>query len=251
MIILTLKLVLTPLLIAVASLVRHRWSGSLGGLIAGLPLTSAPISAFLALEQGPAFAARSATGTLLGVVAMSGFCAVYVLSAKRLSWPLSTALASAACAAIRVAVSLVPQNLAIAAVLAFPTLPARVFIIGQPASDLPVLPPPWWDTPARMVVAAGAVILITAAAEIIGSTWSGLLATLPVFACVMGVFSHRHGGHRAAHGALRGIAVGALGSAAFFLVVGTLVEHVDLVVSYVVAVVFALGVAGLSYAAFS
>ena len=100
-------------------------------------------------------------------------------------------------------------------------------------------------------MAAGAVLLITAAAEIIGPTWSGLLATLPVFACVMGVFSHRHGGHRAAHGVLRGIAVGALGSAAFFLLVGALVEHVDLVVSYVVAMVFSLGVAGLSYKAFS
>ena len=111
MIILTLKLELTPLLIAVASLVQRRWGGPLGGLIAGLPLT-------------------------------------------------------AACAAITVDVSLVPENLALAAAIAFPTLPALVFIIGQPVSDLPVLPPPWWDTPARMVVAAGAVLLNTAAAEI-------------------------------------------------------------------------------------
>ncbi len=248
---LTLKLLLTPLLIAVASLVQHRWGGSLGGLIAGLPLTSAPVSVFLALEQGPAFAARSATGTLLGVVAMSSFCTVYARSAQRLSWPLSTVLAAAACATITIAVSLVPQNLVIAALIAFPALPVLVFITGQPAGDQPVLPPPWWDTPARMVVASGAVILITGVAEIIGPTWSGLLTTLPVFACVMGAFSHHHGGYRAAHGVLRGIAVGALGSAAFFLIIGALVEHMELIVSYSVAVVFSLGAAGLSHKVFS
>jgi hypothetical protein len=145
----------------------------------------------------------------------------------------------------------VPQNAAIAAAIAFPALPVLVLIIGQPAADRPVLPPPWWDTPARMVVAAGAVLLITGGAEILGPTWSGLLTTLPVFACVMGAFSHHHGGYRAAHGVLRGIAVGALGSAAFFLVIGALVEHADLIVSYSVAGVFSLGAAGLSHKVFS
>jgi len=60
----------------------------------GLPLTSAPVSVFIALERGPAFAARSAIGTLLGTVAMSGFCAVYAISARRLSWLPSAMLAS-------------------------------------------------------------------------------------------------------------------------------------------------------------
>ena len=57
---LSLKLVLTPLLIAAASLAQRKWGGLAGGLIAGLPLTSAPVSVFLALEHGPAFAAHAA-----------------------------------------------------------------------------------------------------------------------------------------------------------------------------------------------
>jgi hypothetical protein len=69
-----LKLVLTPLLIAAISLASRRWGPGIGGAIAGLPLTSGPVSVFLALEQGREFTSRSAVGTLLGLVSQAGFC---------------------------------------------------------------------------------------------------------------------------------------------------------------------------------
>lgn len=78
-----LKVTLTPFLIAVASMAQRRWGGAIGGLVAGLPLTSAPVSVFLAVEHGPAFAARAAIGTLLGISAMSAFCACYARAAAR------------------------------------------------------------------------------------------------------------------------------------------------------------------------
>jgi len=68
--VIVLKLVVTPLLIAVATLVARRWGHGVGGWLSGFPLTSAPVSVFLALEQGPAFAAGAAAGTLLGLAAM-------------------------------------------------------------------------------------------------------------------------------------------------------------------------------------
>ena len=61
--ILVLKLVVTPLLISAATLVARRWGPGVGGWLAGFPLTSAPVSVFLALEQGPDFAAGAAVGT--------------------------------------------------------------------------------------------------------------------------------------------------------------------------------------------
>jgi hypothetical protein len=93
--------------------------------------------------------------------------------------------------------------------------------------------------------------LITAAAGFIGPTWSGLLATLPVFAAVMGIFSHRHGGHPAAHAVLRGVSVGAFGAATFFLIVALLLPGVGLFPAYAVAGLAGLGAAGLSHAVFS
>src|SRR5215467_7067551 len=66
-----LKLIVTPLLIAIATFVTRRWGPGVGGWLAGFPLTSAPVSVFLAFEQGPAFAAGAAVGTLLGLAAMA------------------------------------------------------------------------------------------------------------------------------------------------------------------------------------
>ena len=59
-----LKLLLAPLLILLATLAGRRWGPAVGGWLAGLPLTSGPVSLILALEQGPEFAARAALGTL-------------------------------------------------------------------------------------------------------------------------------------------------------------------------------------------
>src|SRR5215475_7256295 len=88
--ILLVKLVVTPVLIAVATLVGRRWGPSVAGWVAGFPLTSGPVSVFLALEQGPGFAAQAAVGTLLGLAAMAGFCLVYSRVAPRAGWPAGT-----------------------------------------------------------------------------------------------------------------------------------------------------------------
>src|SRR3989442_4342774 len=71
------NLVLTPLLIAAVTLAGRRWGPAVGGWLAGLPLTSRPVSVFLTLEQGPGFAARAAVGTLAGLVGLGRFFGVY------------------------------------------------------------------------------------------------------------------------------------------------------------------------------
>src|SRR5262249_36326043 len=77
MILVTLKLFVTPVLIVGVSLAARRWGPKIGGLFAGLPLTSAPIFAFLAVEQEPNFASRVAAGTLSGVASVGAFCLAY------------------------------------------------------------------------------------------------------------------------------------------------------------------------------
>lgn len=248
---LVLKLTLTPLLIASASMAQRRWGGVIGGLVAGLPLTSAPVSAFLAVDHGPEFAAHAATGTLLGVPAMSAFCFAYAKASARRSWRTSAWVALSVCAALTVLASQVPQTLVAASLVTFPALVALIVAIGRPAatSEAPTAPPRW-DMPARMVVATALVLAITGAASALGPKWSGLLSTLPVYALVMGAFTHAHGGHAAAHAFLRGVAVGAIGSATFLVAVVALVEHASLLVTYSVAVLASVGGAALSQASF-
>lgn len=74
---LAFKLVATPLLLLAASLAVRRWGESAGGFIVGLPLTSGPISLFLALERGPAFAQQATAGSLAATAAQAAFGLAY------------------------------------------------------------------------------------------------------------------------------------------------------------------------------
>lgn len=219
--------------------------------MAGLPLTSAPVSVFLAVEQGPPFAAKAAIGTLWGVIAMSAFCVGYARIAARASWRLSAPIALALCLSITAIASFLPQEPAVAALITFPALLFLAWFVGRaPESREPKGITPWWDIPARMVVATAIVLLITGAATFLGATWSGLLSTLPVYALVMGAFSHAHGGAAAAQFFLRGVAVGALGAAMFLFVVANQVESASLIVTYCSASVASIGLAAVSQAIF-
>ena len=65
---LIVKLTITTLLIELISLADRRWGATVGGLLLGLPLTSAPITAFVAIEVGRPFAAQMAAGILMGLL---------------------------------------------------------------------------------------------------------------------------------------------------------------------------------------
>ena len=79
--ILLFKLTAGPLV----TLVTRRFGPSAGGWLVGFPLTSGPISVFLALEQGTDYAAAAAITSLVGAGTVSLFCLVYALCAARLS----------------------------------------------------------------------------------------------------------------------------------------------------------------------
>jgi hypothetical protein len=62
---LLLKLTLAPFLVAAATLIARKWGAKAGGLLMGLPLTTGPIFLFLAVDQGPRFAARALVTSVL------------------------------------------------------------------------------------------------------------------------------------------------------------------------------------------
>jgi len=120
--VLILKLVVTPVLVAVATLVARRWGPGVGGWLAGFPLTSAPVSIFLALEQGPAFAAGAAVGTLLGLAALAVCCLVYGRVARHMGWMGSTAAGLGAFVASIALLSRITESLVAAFLLVCATL---------------------------------------------------------------------------------------------------------------------------------
>src|SRR5262245_53595393 len=86
MFLLAFKLILAPLLIALATLIGRRWGHGVSGWIAALPLTSGPVSVIFALQYGTPFAAQAAIGTLAGLISVSAFCFVYCRLARWHHW---------------------------------------------------------------------------------------------------------------------------------------------------------------------
>ena len=243
-----LKLILAPLIIAAATLVSRRWGERVGGLMIGLPLTSAPVSVFFAIEQGSSFAASAALGSLLGMAPVAIFCLSYVYAARRLRWYFAS-LFSIACYLLAVwAVSFIPFSLGEAAIAVPLVLGLTLLAIRRPMGSETPVSPPWWDLPLRMTIAASMLVVITTLASSLGSKWSGLLSPFPVFSFVMATFSHSQGGPGAAWRFMRGLLTGLFGYTAFFLVVGLLMGHSHLVVVYTLATIAALSVNGVSLA---
>src|ERR687888_2355414 len=91
---LALKIVITPALIAIATLAGRRWGPSISGWLVGLPFTSGPVSFFVAIEQGTGFAAAAASGSIAGAAAAALFAVVYAAMARRAGWIATLVIAS-------------------------------------------------------------------------------------------------------------------------------------------------------------
>jgi hypothetical protein len=242
---LLLKLVLTPALIAAASLAGRRWGHAVSGWLVGLPLTSGPVAFFLALERGAPFAADAALGSLAGAIAEAAFCLAYAFVAVRVTWPGALAVAGLAFAVVAVAVQKPPLSLAPIAIAAFVCLALALCLMPRTRATTTPAPPARWDLPARMVIATVLVLAITESAPMIGPRWSGVLATFPVYAAILTVFAHRVAAAPAVQ-VLRGLLWGLFGFAGFFVILGALLEPAGVGLAFVAASGVALGLQALS-----
>ena len=227
------KILLTPALIWAVSLAERRWGATVSGLLIGLPLTSGPVALFIALQYGTGFARQTASGILLGAISVALFCLTYGwLAAQRQPWPLAmlggwlaTVLATLALDHVHVS-GLAALGLATAALLALNWLMPHARE-GQASGS-----PPWWDIPARMIVATSFLLALTAAAASVGAYLSGLLATLPIYASILVGFNHHLLGPAQAIRFARGLALGLFGFIAFFAVIEALLTAAPLWVTF-------------------
>jgi hypothetical protein len=239
------RLALTPALIAVATLVSRRWGPAIGGAVVGLPLTSAPVSVFLALDHGPAFAATAAVGTLLGLLSQAAFCVTFAWVGRRAGWPLSAAAGVLAFAVMTAAASGARPTASAAFVGVSAALLLSAWLVPAGPQARVASAPPWWELPLRMLLGAVIVGVLTTVAGALGPRWTGLLSPFPVFALVLGSFTHRGEGPPAAAALLRGIVVGSLSHATMFALIALLVESRGLAPTYAWATVAAIAVNAL------
>ncbi len=277
MLLLILKLTLTPTLIAVASLIGRRWGPTVSGWLVGLPFTSGPIAYILAVSHGSSFAASAAVATLAGVLSEAAFSLAMGWIGLLLGWPFALLggcvaffavlfvlqqlplavgmVFLAAMLALVIALCLMPAHGSSAPWIAFQARLARATMPSSVAST-PIAPTtptagakaggalPWWDLPARMIIATLFVILLTGVSSGLGAQLTGLLAPFPIYVSILAVFAYQQDGPHAAVGTLRGLLLGLFSFSAFFLIVALLLTRLGVLPTFGLAIVVALAIQG-------
>lgn len=249
MTILLIKLLLTPVFIGAVTLAGRRWGPAVSGLLVGFPLTSGPVSVFLALQYGPGFAARAAVGSIAGMASSCVFCLAYGLAVRRWSWgpcALVSLLAFAGCTALG---DRFHWSLGSAAVCLVATILAVSRLLGRQAAAPAPSSPPRWDLPARMLVATAFVLALTGSARALGPQLSGLISPFPVFSVVLAVFTQLRQGPAAVAGLLRGTVVGAVAFLGFFGTAALALGHAGLAAAYLLAALVAMAASGAAFLA--
>lgn len=236
---LLLKLILTPSLIGAASLAGRRWGHSISGWLIALPLTTGPITFFLALTHGPAFGATAATGVVAGGLSQAAFVLTYARLAPRWKWLPALIGACLAFAAITAALNqieipVVPLYLAVllSFSIALRLLPKES--VSEPGEESL---PSRWDIPMRMTIATVFVVLITGLAPNLGPHLAGLLAPFPLFTATLTAFAHHQYGSGAAVNVLRGLLMGLFSFASFFFIVALVLEPAGIAIAFAAAIV--------------
>ena len=211
-----------------ASLAGRRWGHAVSGWLVGIPFTSGPITLFLYLDHGAAFATNAAIGSMLGIFATIAWALAYTAAARRGA---GLGRSVGAGLAIFVVVGTVVRELTIGPVPLYLAL-AAVLLVAIRLMPTPAVRYgvhlPWWDLPARMVLATALVLTITGSAVALGPRLAGLLATVPLYASILAGFGHRLAAPEAAIAVWRGLLFGLFGFGAFYLMLAVFLGPVGL-----------------------
>lgn len=248
---LALKLTLTPVFVAGASLAGRRFGPRVGGMAVALPVVGGPILFFFALEQGPAFAASAAAISLLGLSSLALCYVAYAHAARSLA-RLGRAAAAALCLPAGWAVfmgcaallkPLHPSaGLCLAAGVAAVALGRRL-IPDVPADRLGrAAHHPAAETGLRMAAAGGMVVALTGLAASLGASWSGLLTPFPVASSVVVAGTHLSDGPQALADTLRGFLQGLYGFVAFLAVIAFGLQPLGLAAAFTLGVLASVAV---------
>jgi hypothetical protein len=237
-----LKALLVPLLIWGVSLVARRWGHTISGWISGLPLIGGPILVFLAIDLGTEFAARTAVATLTTVVACAAHCVAFAWIARRFGWSASLAGAWLTFALVAAVTAQFRPPATFAFLIACATMVVGVLALPRSARMTGPAPIPGYEIGLRMAAAVAMVLGITAGAEALGPTWSGVLLSIPIQGSVVPAFTRALHGHPATVQVLGGMLTGLIAFNTFFYAAALAVVPLGVTAGFASAVVATVGV---------
>lgn len=212
------KAVLTAMTVASVLMTAQLFSRRLAGMIAGLPVTTAPTLLWIAAEQGAAYAALCAIGSVAACGAAAVFAVIYENVARRqgLLPSMGAALAGGGLVALVLALLTRAEHGLAIALLATTTLCAWALrrLPAAPAGARPTR-----RLRGELLLTATVAGVVSAVIALwspqLGPFWSGLLASLPVISSAVLAQQHLTAPLADRRRFLRGYATGLVGKAAF------------------------------------
>ncbi len=243
-----LRLALVPTAVWLASVAARRWGHAMSGYLGGMPLIGGPITLYLALDYGNAFAARSAALTLATILAQAAHLLAFAHVGRRARWPAALAAGWSGFALVAIAMGVAAPGPTVALAFAIAGLVAAArwlprFPSGRTAPPLI----PRAELRLRLAAAFVLAVLILWSAQAFGPIVSGVLLSMPVTGSIMPPFTLALYGPDAVARLTRGFVAGLSGFAAFFAVLAFGLVPLGAPAAFALAVVAALaGVSGVA-----
>ena len=244
---LVLKILLVPTLIAAITLATRRWGPRIGGFLTALPVVTGPTLCFYAIEQGRAFGARAATGTLIALAAVVAFGVVYARLCARWPWPLTLTCGWIAFLVTTSMLYFIPQNPFVGIVLVTLTCAIGVRLLPETGRLAAAVPHPVWDLPVRMIAAVTLVLVLTSLASRLGPSLSGLLTPFPLATAILAAFTHAQRGREAVVAFFSGFISALVTFAVFCFVLAVTLTAIPLAASIAAALAAQVALQALLY----
>lgn len=236
------KAMLTTVTVALVLVVAQTMGRRLAGMLAGLPVITAPALLWIAAEQGAGFAARCAVGSIAACGVMAVFALTYERLSRRLGPGLTLLLSLAVGALIAMPMTLLGDR-PLRAITLTAVLCGAVILLLPIAARADQMRRIRGEI-AFTAVAAGAVsVMVSLGARELGPFWSGLLASLPIISVAALVTQHLAAKHDSIQRFLRGYVVGLVGKAVFALAFAASVVQIGAPLAVTAALAIGLGAA--------
>ncbi len=223
-----------PTVIGGVTWASKKWGNQVGGILASLPWSAAPIMLFFTLEQGVDFTVHSIKGVMIGIIGVLLFTLTYMYSAIKFRWYVSILLAYLAFLLVSVTFnafeSLMNLNAWYILAIVLSLLGLKVFPKIKPQDSHGVSLK--YDLYLRMIIVTLFVVLLTFLAKYIGPTWSGILTPFPIVTAILAAFTHYTQGVYGTSTILKGMLIGYVGFATFLFLQAIFLPHYSIFVSF-------------------
>ncbi|MEQ1800969.1 MAG: hypothetical protein ABL989_03540 [Gammaproteobacteria bacterium] len=232
MLILIVKLLLVPSLLATVTLVARRWGSNVAGWLGSFPIVAGPVLLVVTLEQGAAFGARAAGAAVAGIAPTMLFVVLYAYLSARFRWWQSVLMGYLGWGIAVALLTRAPAGLGVSAAIGGTGLALAMALVRTP----PGLPLPQkpnrLELPARMLVGVLLIFVTSALAAAFGPRLAGYAAIFPLVASIVASFSHALHGRDSAVRFLAGMCRGMWSVAAFALALALLLPRIGLIPAF-------------------